>query len=70
MKSALIGLVLTIAGPAHLHFSVLGLPVSIPAACLVLVAEAAMFAVAALLAARAVRRSRSSPWWRPEGATS
>ena len=70
MKAALIALVLTVAGPVHLQLSALGFFVSVPGACLFLTAEAAAFAVAAALAVRSICRSRSAPWWRPEGATS
>lgn len=70
MKAALIGLVLTIAGPAHLRLSVLGCPVSVPAAWLILLAEAAALAVVTPLTVRSIRRSRSAPWWRFAGVMS
>ena len=68
MKAALIALVLSVAGPVHLHLSVVGLPVSVPAAWLILVIEVTSAAVLAWLIVR--HRFRSAPWPRPAGATS
>jgi hypothetical protein len=52
---ALLAVLLVAIAPAHLRFAILGIPVSIPAAWLVV---------------RAIRRFRSVPWLRPSGATS
>ena len=65
MKAALIALVLSIAGPAHLRFSVLGVPVSVPAGVLILAAEIVTAAALAWLTIRKLRRFRSAPWPRP-----
>jgi hypothetical protein len=69
VKAALIALVLSVAGPVHLHLhlSVFGLPVSVPVAWLILVIEVTSAAVLAWLIVR--RRFRSAPWPRPAGAT-
>lgn len=69
MKALIAVLVVAIA-PAHLRFAILGIPVSIPAAWLILAAEALTAAAAAWLAVRVIRRFRSAPWLRPCGATS
>ena len=73
MKTALIALVLSVSGPSHVTFAVLGCPVPLPVAWLVLVAEILTGAAVAWLAVRALRGFRSSPWLRPAfpaGATS
>ena len=65
MKTVLLVLVLTTAAPSHITFAILGFPVSLPVAGLILGAE--VFAAGALiwLAVRVLRRFRSSPWPRP-----
>ena len=69
MKALFAVLVVTLA-PAHIRFAVLGVPVSVPAAWLILAAEFLAAAVTAWLVVRAIRRFRSVPWLRPSGATS
>lgn len=61
MKAAIVALLLAIA-PAHIRFAVLGIPVSVPVTWLVIAAEAVAVTGTAYLAARAIRRFRSSPW--------
>jgi hypothetical protein len=56
--------------PAHIRFAIVGVPVSVPAAWLILAAEFVSAAVTAWLVVRAIRRFRSAPWLRPSGATS
>ncbi len=68
MKALLVVLLVAIA-PAHLRFAILGIPVSIPAAWLILAAELLAAAVTAWLVVRMVRSFRSTPWLRPNGAT-
>ena len=67
---ALLAVLLVAIAPAHLRFAILGIPVSIPAAWLILAAEFLAAAVTAWLVVRAIRRFRSVPWLRPSGATS
>ena len=67
---ALLAVLLVAIAPAHLRFAILGIPVSIPAAWLILAAEILTAAVTAWLVVRAIRRFRSAPWLRPGGATS
>jgi hypothetical protein len=64
MKALLAALIVALA-PAHVRFAVAGVPVSVPAAWLILTAEALTAAVTAWLVFRALRRFRSSPWPRP-----
>ena len=67
---ALLALLVVATAPAHVRFAILGIPVSIPAAWLILAAELLAAAGTAWLVVRAVRRFRSAPWLRPSGATS
>ena len=67
MKAVLIALVLTLTGPVHLHLFVLGVPVSVPVAGLILAAETAAAAILGWLIARRLRRFRSAPWPRSAG---
>ena len=67
---ALLAVLLVAIAPAHVRFAILGIPVSIPAAWLILAAEFLAAAGTAWLVVRAVRRFRSAPWLRPSGATS
>ena len=67
---ALLAVLLVAIAPAHLRFAILGIPVSIPAAWLILAAEILTAAVTAWLVVRAIRRFRSAPWLRPSGAMS
>ena len=69
MKVLLVGLLVAIA-PAHLRFAILGIPVSIPAAWLILTAELLAAVVTAWLVVRMARSFRSTPWLRSNGATS
>jgi hypothetical protein len=62
VKAALIALVLTVAAPSHVTVAVLGRVVSLPAAGLILAAEATATAAVAWLAIRGLRRFRSAPW--------
>ena len=64
MKALLAALIVTLA-PAHIRFAVAGVPVSVPAAWLILAAEILAAAVTAWLAVRVIRRFRSSPCMRP-----
>jgi hypothetical protein len=69
VKVLLAVLVVALA-PAHIRFAVAGVPVSVSAAWLILAAEALLTAVLAVLVVRVIRRFRSSPWLRSNGATS
>jgi hypothetical protein len=62
---ALIAVLVVAIAPAHLRFAILGIPVSISAAWLILAAEILAVAVTAWLAVRVIRRFRSRPWMRP-----
>ncbi len=64
MKALLAALIAALA-PVHARFAVLGVPVSVSAAWLILGAEVLAAAVIAFLAGRAIRRFRSAPWMRP-----
>jgi hypothetical protein len=66
---ALIAVLVVALAPAHLRFAVLGVPVSVPAAALILAAEILAAVVTGWLAVRVIRRFRSAPWLRPNGAT-
>jgi uncharacterized membrane protein AbrB (regulator of aidB expression) len=61
VKTAL-ALVLAFIAPVHLRFAVLGVPVSVPVAWLLIAAEALAVAGTAYLTFRAARRFRSAPW--------
>lgn len=63
MKALIVVLVVAIA-PAHLRFAILGIPVSISAAWLILAAEVLAVVVTAWLTIRVIRRFRSTPWMR------
>jgi hypothetical protein len=67
MKALIAVLVVAIA-PAHFRFAVLGIPVSISAAWLILAAEALTAVVTAWLVVRVIRSFRSRPWLRSNGA--
>jgi hypothetical protein len=67
---ALISVLIIALAPAHIRFAVAGGPVSVPAAWLILAAEFLAAAVTAWLVVRAIRRFRSAPWLRTNGATS
>jgi hypothetical protein len=67
---ALLAILIAALAPAHIRFAVAGVPVSVPAAWLILAAELLAAAVTAWLVVRAIRRFRSAPWLRPSGATS
>ena len=62
---ALIALLVVALAPVHVRFAVLGIPVSVPAAALILAAEILAAAVATWLLVRVIRRFRSAPWMRP-----
>jgi hypothetical protein len=66
---ALIAVLVVALAPAHLRFAVLGVPVLVPAAALILAAEILAAVVTGWLAVRVIRRFRSAPWLRPNGAT-
>ena len=68
MKALLAVLIVALA-PAHVRFAVAGVPVSMSAAWLILAAEVLVTAVLAVLVVRVIRRFRSTPWLRPNGAT-
>jgi len=68
MKALLAVLIIALA-PAHVRFAVAGVPVSMSAAWLILAAEVLATAVLAVLVVRVIRRFRSAPWLRPNGAT-
>jgi len=68
VKALLVALVVAFA-PAHVRFAVAGVPVSMSAAWLILAAEVLATAVLAVLVVRVIRRFRSAPWLRPNGAT-
>ena len=63
MKALLAALIVALA-PVHIRFAVVGVPVSVPAAWLILAAEILAAAVTAWLAVRVIRRFRSAPWMR------
>ena len=65
MKAFPAALVVALA-PAHVRFAVLGVPVSVSAAWLILAAEILAAAVTIWLAVRVIRRSRVAPWPRPQ----
>jgi hypothetical protein len=72
MRAILAALIVALA-PAHIRFAVAGVPVSVPAAWLILAAEALLTIVLAVLVVRVIRRFRSAPWPRanrPAGAVS
>jgi hypothetical protein len=69
MKALLVALVVMLA-PAHVRFAVLGVPVSVPAAWLILAAEILTAVVTTWLAVRMIRRFRSAPWVRSNGVAS
>ena len=62
MKALLAVLIVALA-PVHVRFA--GVPVSVPAAWLILAAEVLAVVVIAWLADRVIRRFRSSPCMRP-----
>jgi hypothetical protein len=62
---ALLAVLLVAFAPAHIRFAVAGVPVSVPAAWIILAAEVLAAAVIAWLAVRVIRRFRSAPWPRP-----
>lgn len=63
MKTLLAFLFLA-ALPAHVRIAVAGTGITVPAGVLVLAAEIAAAVPAVWLATRAIRRFRSSPWFR------
>jgi len=65
VKALLAALIIALA-PAHIRFAVAGVPVSVPAAWLILAAEVLAGAVTIWLAVRVIRRFRSAPWVRPQ----
>ena len=65
---ALIALLVVALAPAHVRFAVAGVPVSVSAAWLILAAEILTAAVGTWLLVRLIRRFRSTPWPRPNGA--
>jgi hypothetical protein len=65
---ALIAVLAVAIAPAHFRFDILGIPVSIPALVLILAAEGLAAAAVTWLAVRAIRRFRSTPWPRFNGA--
>jgi hypothetical protein len=68
---AILAVLIVALAPAHIRFAVAGVPVSVPAAWLILAAEALLTIVLAVLVVRVIRRFRSSPWpraIRPAGA--
>ena len=69
MKALLAVLVVALA-PTHIRFAVAGVPVSVPAVWLILAAEALLAAAGLWLAVRVIRRFRSAPWIRLNGAAS
>ena len=64
MKALIAVLVIALA-PAHIRFAVAGVPVSVPAAWLILAAELLVAVVLAVIVIRVIRRLRSAPWMRP-----
>ena len=64
MKALFAVLVVALA-PVHIRFAVLGVPVSVPAAALIIAAEILAGAAGLWLAVRVIRRFRSAPWMRP-----
>jgi hypothetical protein len=69
VKALLAALIIALA-PAHIRFAAAGVPVSLSAAWLILAAEVLLTAGVAVLAVRVIRRFRSAPWLRSNGATS
>ena len=69
MKALIAALIIALA-PAHVRFAVAGVHVSLPAAWLLLAAEVLAVVVTTWLAVRVIRRFRSAPWPRSNGATS
>jgi len=69
MKALIAALIIALA-PAHIRVAVVGVPVSLSAAWLLLAAEGLAVAVTAWLAMRVIRRFRSAPWMRSNGASS
>jgi hypothetical protein len=67
VKALLAALIVALA-PVHIRFAVAGVPVSVSAAWLILAAEVLAAAVTAWLVVRVIRRFRSSPWPRSNGA--
>jgi len=67
---ALIAALIVALAPVHVRFAVAGVPVSVPAAWLLIAAEVLAAAVTAWLVMREIRRFRSAPWLRSNGATS
>ena len=63
MKILLVALVVALA-PVHIRFAVLGVPVSLSAAWLLVAAEVLLTAALAVLVVRVMRRFRSSPCMR------
>jgi hypothetical protein len=61
VKTLLAVLIVALA-PAHIRFAVAGVPVSVPAAWLILVAEVLVAVVIGWLVVRVIRRFRSAPW--------
>jgi NADH:ubiquinone oxidoreductase subunit 6 (subunit J) len=70
MKTAIIALVLAVASPAHVRFTLLGCPVSLSVVWLLAAAEVLVTVAAVVLAVRALRRFRSSPYPRLAGSVS
>jgi hypothetical protein len=64
---ALIAVLVVALAPAHVRFAVLGVPVSVPAAALILAAEILAAVVTGWLAVGVIRRFRSAPWVRLNG---
>lgn len=64
MKAALIALVLTVITPVHITGALAGVSVSFPSGWLILAGEVLIAAAVAWLAARELRRFRSSPYLR------
>ena len=69
MKALLVALIVALT-PAQVRFAIVGVPVSLSAAWLILAAEILAAAVTAWLVVRVIRRFRSAPWLRSNGATS
>lgn len=67
---ALLAVLAVVLAPARIRFAAAGVPVSVPAAWLILAAEVLVTAVVLAPAVREIRRFRSAPWLRPAGAAS
>jgi hypothetical protein len=65
---ALIAALIVALAPAHIRFAIAGVPVSVSAGWIILAAEGLAAAVTIWLAVRVMRRFRSSPWPRFNGA--